>query len=149
MSFSNLPTLAEIQATRRAPQKAGLPTPLAKKAKAKSREEKAEAFRRAVWERDKGRSRATGKPLVKSGTMDWARLGEVDHAYPRSTSPDRIYDVSNGILLSKEENRLRKVACLHAPEFRMFSYDGPDDRGKEQRFIWRNEDGKIIKERRG
>lgn len=64
----NLPTLAEVNAQRRAPAK-GLPPMLAKKERQKSKEEQGEAFRAAVWKRDKGCSRATGKKLVKSGTI--------------------------------------------------------------------------------
>lgn len=131
---------------RCAPQKGGMPTVLAKKARQKSKDEQAKAFRDAVWKLDKGRSRATGRKLTRSGTTDWAKLGEVDHSIPRSLAPERIYDVSNGLLLSKEENRLRKVICVRAPEFKRFDYSGPDDRRQPQHFIWRNEDGKVTKE---
>jgi hypothetical protein len=148
VGFADLPTLAELNAKPRAEQK-GLPAVLERKARKAEKANKDEAFRLAVWDRDKGRSRATGKPLVKSGTTDWAQLGEVDHAYLRSTAPERIYDVSNGILLSKEENRLRKVPCPRAPEFKLFDYTGPDDRGKPQTFIWRDGDGNITKRRKG
>lgn len=105
-------------------------------------------FRAAVWARDKGRSRATGKPLVKQG-LNWDEIWEVDHAIPRSLAPERIYDIGNGLLLSKRENRLRKVACPEAPEYRMFEYAGPDDRSKPQRFVWRDRTGKITRETRG
>ncbi len=127
----------------------GIPPPLAKEARAAEKAERGEAFRAAVWKRDKGRSRATGKKLVKSGTTDWHQLGEVDHVIDRSLAPERIYDVSNGILLSKRENRLKKVACPRAPEFRMFSISGPDDRAKLQLFTWRDEDGHVTKEATG
>lgn len=129
--------------------KAGLPTVLARKERKKKKADKAEAFRLAVWKRDRDRSRATGRPLVKSGTDDWSKLGEVDHAINRSTAPDRVYDISNGILLSKEENRLKKVACRRAPEHRRFEIIGPDDRAKTQRFEWRNDDGVVVKVRHG
>lgn len=144
-----LPTLGAINARPHASQKAGLPTPLAKKAKAKAKEDRGKQFRAEVWARDGWKSRATGKPLVKSGTTDWALLGEVDHAYPRSTCPERIYDTSNGILLSKEENRLRKVRCPRAPEFAMFDYSGPDNRSLPQDFVWRDADGNVTKRMKG
>lgn len=128
--------------------KAGLPAPLAKKAKQKTKEDKDEAFRKEIWRLDKGRSRATGRKLEHSG-LDWNVIGEVDHVINRSTAPDRIYDTSNGILLSKAENRLKKVRCPKAVEFFMFSVEGPDDRRKPQRFTWRDENGKITKETRG
>lgn len=128
--------------------KAGLPTPLAKKARQKEKDDKDEAFRKKIWDLDKGKSRATGRDL-KHSDLDWDRVGEVDHVINRSTAPDRIYDTSNGILLSKTENRLKKVRCAKAPEFFMFEVHGPDDRRKPQRFVWRDSAGKITKETRG
>lgn len=131
---------------RMACPKTGLPTVLARKERKQTKEQLAKDFRDAVWLRDKGRSRATGKKLQHDAS-DWDVCGEVDHAIPRSLAPDRLYDVSNGILLSKTENRLRKVACVRAPEFKRFDYLGPDDRGQEQTFTWRDEDGKITKQK--
>ncbi len=129
--------------------KAGLPTPIAKKERQKAKGKRDDAFRDAIWKLDKGKSRATGRKLVRSGTTDWDELGEVDHVINRSTAPDRIYDVSNGILLSKAENRLKKVRCIKAPEFFMFSVEGPDNRREPQTFIWRDKDGKELKRRIG
>ncbi len=150
MPLQDLPTLAEVEASRpRACPKAGLPAPLARKARKKTKERLAKDFRDAIWLRDKGKSRATGRKVHKSGTTDWSKLGEVDHSVPRSLAPERIYDVCNGILLSKEENRLRKVSCVRAPEFRMFDYTGPDDRALPQTFVWRDADGKETKLRIG
>ena len=140
-----LPTLNTR--TRHAPAK-GLPPALVKEAKAKSRERLGEEFRAAVWKRDGGKSRATGKKLSKSA-IKWDERGEVDHVIDRSLAPERIYDVGNGILLSAKENRLKKTACPNAPEHRMFSVTGPDDRSKPQTFTWRDADGKIIKTRMG
>lgn len=147
-TIAGLPTLGELHQQRRAPQK-GVPRQLVKQAEKKAKKVNDEQFRNAIWKRDKGRSRATGKPLVKSGTTDWAKLGEVDHGIPRSLAPERIYDLSNGLLLSKEENRLRKVACPEAPEFRMFDYTGPENRALDQKFTWRDKTGKITKTRVG
>lgn len=144
----NLPTLAEAMRERCARQK-GLPPVLERKARKKLKMDKDQAFREAIWKRDEGCSRATGRSLTKSGTTDWAKLGEVDHAIPRSLDPSRIYDTSNGLLLSKEENRLRKVPCAEAPEFRMFDYAGPDDRSLPQLFTWRDVHGRITKQRIG
>jgi len=154
MGLSDLPTLGAERAQPKACPKDGLPTPIARKERKLTKEQKAKAFRDAVWDRDKGRCRATGKKLIrgdgKHGETDWTKLGEVDHAYPRSTAPERIYDVENGLLLTKELNRLRKVACIEAPEYRVFSYDGPDNRGEKQHFVWRDhKTGRITKERVG
>lgn len=150
MSLANLMTMAEVAASRVGKpilkHADGLPQPLARKARKKSQEQLGKDFRAAVWARDKGRSRATGRKLVKSGTSDWAKLGEVDHSVPRSLAPDRLYDVGNGILLSKEENRLRKVVCAEAPEFKRFDYAGDDDRSKPQSFTWRDKMGCVTKQ---
>lgn len=123
-----------------------LPRVVTKPIKDKAKADKGKAFRDAVWDRDEGKSRATGKPLLRSGTVNPDELGEVDHVIDRSLAPDRIYDVGNGILLSKRENRLKKTPCPRAPEHRMFEVDGPDDRSQLQTFRWRNLDGKVIKE---
>ncbi len=141
-------TLVEAQRLPRAERK-GLPHQLVKKAVKKTNDQLAKDFRDAVWIRDKHCSRATGRRVFKSDTTDWEKLGEVDHAYPRSLAPDRIYDVTNGILLSKAENRLRKVVCANAPEHKYFDYTGPDDRGELQTFTWRDIDGKVTKRRIG
>lgn len=143
----NLQTKAEVEASRpRAQPKTGLPRPLDKKARQKSKDEQAKAFRDEVWARDQGRCRATGKPLVRSGSTDWEQLGEVDHSILRSLAPERIYDTSNGLLLTKALNRLRKVACAKAPEFKRFDYEGPDNRALPQTFTWRDEDGTITRQ---
>lgn len=126
------------------PAKDGKPTVIARKERKKSREQQHEEFRAAVWKRDGGKSRATGKKLAKSG-LEWSAVGEVDHVYERSTNPDRIFDVSNGILLSKEENRLKKARCSKAPEHHYFEIVGPDDRSQPQMFFWRDDDGKVIR----
>lgn len=143
----NIPTLAEMQAQRRATPK-GKPAVLAKAEKKKSREDEAKAFRDAVWKRDGGKCRATGQPLGKSG-LDDTKVGEVDHALLRSTTPDQVFNVTNGILIAKRWNRLRKAVCVRAPEFKYFDYRGPTDRGQPQHFLWRDDDGKVIKERLG
>lgn len=126
-----------------------VPHQITKDAKKKQKKLDDDSFRDAIWKLDEGKSRATGKPLVRSGTTDWHRLGEVDHAMPRSTSPELIYDLSNGVLLSKWENRMRKVACVRAPEFQYFNYTGPENRREKQHFVWRDDDGTIVKETRG
>ena len=138
-------TMAEVNAKPRATPKHEIePRQLAKERKAKEKGDKGEAFRDAVWKRDEGKSRATGKPL-KRGAISWDEMGEVDHVINRSIAPERIYDVSNGILLSKRENRLKKTPCPRAPEHHYFEVSGPDDRSKPQQFVWRDGDGKILR----
>jgi 5-methylcytosine-specific restriction endonuclease McrA len=126
-----------------------LPHQLTKQAEQRAAVLKDDAFRALIWQLDGSRSRATGKLLMRSGTMAWEQLGEVDHSIPRSLAPDRLWDPQNALLLSKAENRLRKVPCPRAPEFRMFNYEGPDNRREPQTFIWRDADGKVVKRRIG
>ncbi len=75
------------------------------------------------------------------------------HAFPRSLAPELIYEVTNGVLISKFLNRLRKVACAEAPEHRMFDYEAVEpndpDRGHKQRFTWRDKAGAVTKVRIG
>lgn len=137
----DLPVLGSVRPDLQKP----MPRMLAKPDEDKAKKADGKTFRDAVWKRDGGRSRATGKLLAKSGTLSWDELGEVDHVIDRSLAPERIYDVSNGILLSKRENRLKKTPCPRAPEFRMFDVKGPDDRGQLQTFTWRDKDGKVVK----
>lgn len=143
----NLPT-PESLGRHATPKYQIVPKQLAKEEKDKKKADKGKAFRDAVWARDKGRSRATGKKLERTA-ISWDVCGEVDHVIDRSLAPERVYDVSNGILLSKRENRLKKLACPRAPELRMFSVEGPDDRGKEQVFTWRDKDGHVVKTKKG
>jgi len=142
------PSLNERQAGPPRPCQKGLPPVLERKERKKTKAQLAKDFRDAVWLRDKKRSRATGRRVYPSGS-DWSKIGEVDHSIPRSLAPERIYDVENGILLSKEENRLRKAVCVRAPEFKRFDYSGPDNRGELQTFVWRDDDGKVKKTRIG
>lgn len=143
-ALNSLQTVAQANARPRAMPKPA-PRQLTKKVEDKQKADKGKAFRDEVWARDQGRCRATKQTLLRSGSVDWQQLGEVDHSIERSLAPERIYDTSNGLLLRKDLNRLRKVACTKAPEFRMFSYTGPDNRALPQKFIWRNAKGTIVR----
>lgn len=152
-SIPGLMDADEVEAARKKTRYAGQPKPMpaviAREDKKKAKKLTDEDFRAAIWKLDAGKSRATGKPLVRSGTIDPHELGEVDHAIQRSLAPERIYDTSNALLLSKWENRARKVVCPRAPEFKVFDYSGPDNRRLPQTFLWRDADGKITKTRIG
>ena len=132
---------------RHAPQK-GLPSMLVKKEKKLSKDEKAKAFRDAVWTRDQGKSRASGKKLSRTA-MDWDRRGEVHHRLKRSTNPDAVYDVGNGILLSKSEHVLAETRCPNAIEFYLLDISGPDDLKDPQQFTFRDIHGTVTKVRHG
>lgn len=105
---------------------------------------KGEHFRADVWTRDKKRSRASKTPLSRSGT-DPHKVGEVHHVIPRSLAPERVYDVANGLLLTRFEHALAETACPNDPAHHYLDIVGPDDRGQLQTFIWRDRDGKETK----
>ena len=142
--FERLPTMAEVNAKPHAPSK-GLPIALEKKERKQAKKDKDDAFRDDIWKLDNGCSRATGKPLRRGGTTSWDELGEVDHVINRSTAPELVYERSNGILLSKMENRLKKTPCPQAPEHYMFEVSGPENRRLPQTFVWRDQTGKIVR----
>lgn len=125
-----------------------LPRVLVKEAARKTKAQMHKDFRAAVWQRDQAHSRASGRPLKKSGTS-YKDVGEVHHVLARSTNPDRVFDVENGILLSKEEHALADTACPNAPDQYLLGIDGPEDRGKPQTFIWRDIHGKQLRKRVG
>lgn len=125
-----------------------LPAPLVKADKKKAKKVREDDFRKAVWLRDKARSRASGKPLARSGT-DYSKVGEVHHVIPRSLAPERLYDTTNGILLSKHEHCLAETACPNEPAHCLLDISGPDDRGEPQLFIWRDVHGTETKRRVG
>ncbi len=145
----SIPTLQEVQGARAGrPIPKGLPTPVAKVEKKKAKAAQEKAFRLAVWKRDKSRSRASRKPLARSGS-DYEKVGEVHHVVPRSLAPERLYDVSNGLLLNKHEHQLAETICPNDPAHRLLDIEGPDDRGLPQEFIWRDVHGKEFKRRIG
>ncbi len=147
--FGKLPCAADVNAKPHAtPKHAITPAPLVKEAKKKAKEASAADFRKGVWERDKRRSRASNKPLSPSGS-DFHRVGEVHHVVPRSLAPEQIYDVTNGLLLSKHEHALAEAICPNDPAHRLLDIEGPDDRGQEQTFIWRDAQGVELRRRVG
>lgn len=147
MSLDDLPTLQELQRERRAPQK-GLPRMLTKKAEKQSQAAIEDAFRKGVFERDKGRSRATGKPLSRSA-HDWDHRAEVHHVLKRSTNPEGKWEISRGILLSKTEHVLAETRCPQAPDRMLLEIHGDDDLGQPQVFTWRDTNGTVRKTRHG
>lgn len=126
----------------------GEPRIIANENKDKAKKQNGVSFRAAVWSADEGKSRASGTPLSKSGT-DAKRVGDVHHVLSRSTNPDRVYDVSNGLLLSRFEHALAEANCPNDPAHHLLDIVGPENRRKPQRFIWRDKNGKILKERIG
>lgn len=149
LSHLDIPTLQELGAVRRAIPKHEIePRIVTREKKKATKKLNGETFRAAIWLRDKAKCRATGVQLQKSG-MDDKCVGEVDHSILRSLAPELVYEPSNGLLIQKYLNRLRKVVCPLAPEFKMFDYTGDANRALPQTFVWRDRTGKVTKTRIG
>jgi hypothetical protein len=109
----NLPTLAEMDASRPRCQPKGASRLQVKAAADKEDAKQLADWRRAVWIRDNGKDRLTGRNVVKTLALDPKR-GEVHHVAGRADQAVR-YDRRNGVLLSLathqkvEQNELRIV----------------------------------------
>ncbi len=98
MGFLNLPTLAEMQAQRRATPKGSEPSRLQKKtAEAKDERKEEAAWKKAVWTRDGGQCRWCGRVCRKCLDLVPDR-GEVHHVSGRVVRAIR-WDRRNGLLL--------------------------------------------------
>src|SRR5437762_902127 len=102
-----LPTLADVQRTRRAVPKPPA-TVIRQQARRRDDEARMKEFLAAVWTRDRGRCRASGAILRRSHVDNRIR-GEVHHLKSRSTNPALRYDVRNGVLLSAEMHALAEA----------------------------------------
>lgn len=66
----------------------------------RDRDKQSEAFRDAIWERDGGKDRATGKPVWRSLEGSIHERGDVAHLKCRRVMPEWKTDVRRGLLLS-------------------------------------------------
>jgi hypothetical protein len=57
------------------------------------------AFRQAIWRRDGGIDRATGK-LLDRVSESWDTLGQVCHLKSRGAYPELKYEISNAFLMN-------------------------------------------------
>ncbi len=97
-TIAHLPTLAEMQQTRRATPKASIATKLdAKVAKLKQQAKDQAAFVAAVWARDKV-CVYCGCHVVKSLELKPNR-GEVHHCSGRRVKPEDRFNVNRAVLL--------------------------------------------------
>ena len=124
------------------------PTNTASKTRKRRRTEREIAFREAVWRRDAGRDRATGRILYRQ-SEDWDSLGEVCHLLSRGAHPDLAYVVSNGILLSKANHWLSDARGGHAlrisdPETGERATDAGTDVPKPLTFTLLDRTGRIL-----
>jgi hypothetical protein len=146
----DLLTMDEAAALRRGkPIAKPMPHVLVQAEKVKTKAQQEKAFRDAVWTRDASKSRASGRPLVRSGTTQINRLGEVHHVLKRSTHPEDRLNPANGILLSKQEHALAETACPNAPDTCLLDIQGAADLAQPQTFIWRDVNGEELRRRTG
>ena len=139
----NLPTMAQVNARPHAPQK-GLPIGLQREAAKQAKADREEACRKAVWLRDGGKSRASGRKLSRTA-RGWDQRGDVHHCDKRSTHPETKYDPSVQLLLSRREHELAEAVCPKMPGLNLLDIVGPDNRALPQLFIWRDEEGNEVK----
>lgn len=126
MSFDFLPTLAEVNAIRRAKQKGAEPSRLqVKAAKVKDESKDEQRWQREVWKRDAGKCRWCGRAVRKCLELVPDR-GECHHVSGRVVVAIR-WDRRNGLLLcaADHERLTGKVAekfLIHSKH--TFSIDG-------------------------
>jgi len=80
-------------------------TGLSKKEKRAREHARRRALRDRIWERDGGRSRASGSILQRGHAIDVLR-GEVCHVQSRGSEPSRSMDPTNCLLMSAWEHAL-------------------------------------------
>lgn len=96
------------------------------------------AFRKAVWDRDGGRCRATGQRLERG-------QGDVAHLKCRRVRPDWKTDPDRAILLSAEMHRLSDARGNN--RLTLADLDtglAPEDARKLIRFTLRDRDGRVV-----
>ena len=99
-------------------------------------------LREAIWLRDRGRCRCTGRKLSRRAD-DWSRLGDVAHLKARSLAPERKYDSSNAFLLC----RTLHIASDARGNYRLKILG--DDARKPLTFLMTDKDGRELWRRVG
>lgn len=137
----NVPTQAEVEAMRRGRSFWKGTPPVVERAKKRAAKQTAEdKFRAAVWERDGGVSRCSGRPVLHAHT-DNRKRGEVAHLKARSTAPGQKLDPANACLLTAEEHALSDARTAGGKV--LLEIKGTDAR-KVLRFIRRDETGRVL-----
>lgn len=139
----DLPRLDVVQNTRRtlAPVR---PTVLERRDKRAAKQTAEEQRNAAVWERDRGVSRASGRPVVHASPVA-SKRGEVAHlpTATRSTNPATKNDPHRCVLLTAEEHALSDARTSGAKGKALLEIKGTDAR-KAITFIRRNERGRVL-----
>jgi hypothetical protein len=119
----NLPTMADVNATRRATPKGSEPSRLEIKAAKKVDDKREwERAKKEVWARDQSRDRLTKRKVIKTLELH-PRRGEVHHLEPRENKALR-YDRRNLILLSLETHERVTKHELAIVGTRFFTHEG-------------------------
>jgi hypothetical protein len=114
-------------------------------------------WRDAIWDRDGGRSRASGAVLERQ-SIDDKRRGECAHLIARSVDPAHKLEPWAGVLLSAEEHRLSDPRTAGAVGKRLLLIEPADPGGelrgdreltfirvdRHGRELWRNTSGPVV-----
>ena len=113
----DLPSLAQIQALRRATPKGAAPSRLEERQiKRKSAAKREAEFRAAVWYRDCGRCRGCGRVVLKTIALD-PRQGHVHHIHGRGKG--LRYELRAALLLCASPCHERVTGAVGKPRLRI------------------------------
>jgi predicted HNH restriction endonuclease len=116
MSIRDLPTLAEMQAQRRATPKHALVTRLEQKADKQKADTKAMlAFRAAVFKRDGGKCRICHKKVVRTLALV-ANRAEAHHKRGRRVAPEDRYNVATALLTCAKCHQAIHMGRIEVPK---------------------------------
>lgn len=137
-----VPTPQEVEALRRGKTLSkGKPQVVERAEKRNAKQSAEDAWRDAIWLRDGGVSRASGKPVYRAHT-DNRKRGECAHLDARSTSPEKKYDERNGVLLTAEEHALSDART--APGGKALLEIKGKNANKALTFIRRDTKGRVL-----
>lgn len=140
MALRPLPTLAQMSARRRAEPKPS--RALRHETTKRKKDRREQEVRDAVWFRDGGKSRATSKPLSRTA-VDRDRKWDPHHLEKQSTHPEREFDVSNIVSLSRQEHDLAETVCPKNPKYFLLDILGMDA-SRALTFIRRDAEGREL-----
>lgn len=99
MSWHELPTLSELQETRRAVAKGAIPSRLSEKtAKDQTEKQRAVDLARAVWKKYEGKCHVCGVKVMRSLERH-SKRGEIHHRQTRGAHPEAKHELDNLVLL--------------------------------------------------
>lgn len=120
---------------------------LSKKAKRSREHSLRKLLRDHIWERDGGRSRASGRTLFRDACHFPDCLGEVCHLQSRGSEPSRKMDPTNCLLMSAYEHTLSDGRGGYRLKlFDAETGEAARDATRKIRFVLFRKDGSIERE---